>query len=160
MKDIRVLYNWWERWITTTRSDMKIGDDSKKTFQTVMGTWRVHSSQTSKMREKQDDKETWGLEGGYSSDRGCSRHSLDYHSGKLRKNSSAESEGEEEEEGEDSDGENERSPPLFVGAKVGSSKTNSDDMLASPTKNARIRKSTISAVDSRAIVTRGKRGNK
>jgi hypothetical protein len=36
------------------------------------------------MGEKQDDEETWGLEGGYySSDRGISRHSLDYHSGKL-----------------------------------------------------------------------------
>ncbi len=61
------------------------------------------------MGEKQDDGETWGLEGGYSSDRECSRHSLDYHSGKLRENLSAEIEGEEEEEGEDLDGENERS---------------------------------------------------
>ncbi len=112
------------------------------------------------MREKQDDEETWGFEGGYSSDRGHSRHSLDYHSGKLGENLSAESEGEQEEEGEDSDGENERSPPLFVGAKAESSKTNSDDVLASPTKNTRKRKSTIPAVDSPAMATRGKRGNK
>ncbi len=48
-----------------------------------MGTWHEDSSQTSKMGEKQDDEETWGLEGGYSSDRVRSRHSLDYHSGKL-----------------------------------------------------------------------------
>ncbi len=47
--------------------------------------------------------------------------SLDYHSGKLEENLSDESEGEQEEEGEDSDGENERSPPLFAGAKAGSS---------------------------------------
>ncbi len=60
------------------------------------------------MGEKQDDEETWGLKGGYSSDRGRSRHSLDYQSGKLGENLSAESEGEEEDEGEDSDGENER----------------------------------------------------
>ena len=73
---------------------------------------------------------------------------------------SAESEGDDEEEGEDSDGENERSPPLFAGAKVGSSKMNSDDVLASPTKNTRKRKSTIPAVDSPAMATRGKRGNK
>jgi hypothetical protein len=73
---------------------------------------------------------------------------------------SDESEGEQEEEGEDSDGENERSPPLFVGAKVGSSKTNSDDVLASPTKNTRKRKSAIPAVDSPAMATRGKRGNR
>ncbi len=57
----------------------KIGDGSKKTFKTVMGTWREDSSQTLKMGEKQDDEQTWGLEGGYSFDRGRSRHSLDYH---------------------------------------------------------------------------------
>ncbi len=55
------------------------------------------------MGEKQDDEETWGLQGGYSSDRGCGRHRLDYHSGKLVENLSAESEGEDEKEGEDSD---------------------------------------------------------
>jgi hypothetical protein len=71
------------------------------------------------MGEKQDDEETWGLEGGYSSDRELRRHSLDFHSGELGEYSSDESEGEQEEEGEDSDGENERSPPLFAGAKSG-----------------------------------------
>ncbi len=74
--------------------------------------------------------------------------------------SSAESEGEDEEEGEDSDEENERSPPLFVGTKAGSSTMNSDDALESPTKNTRKRKCTIPAVDSPATATRGKRGNK
>ncbi len=128
-----MVYNGWERWITTLGSDIKIGDGSKKTFQTVMGTWPEDSSQTLKMGEQQDDEETWGLEGGYSSDRGHSRHSLDYLNGKLGENLSAESEGEQEEEGEDYDGENERSPPLFVGAKAGSIKMNSDDVLASPT---------------------------
>ncbi len=155
-----MLYNGWERWITTTGSDIKVGDGLKKTFHTVMGTWCEDSSQNSKMGEKQDDEETWELEGGYSSDRGHSRHSLDYHSGKLGENLSAESEGEQEEEGEDSDGENERSPPLFAEATAGSSKTNSDDVLASPTKNTRKRKSTIPVVDSPAMATRGKRGNK
>jgi hypothetical protein len=125
-----------------------------------MGSWHEDSSQNSKMGEKQDDEETWGLEGGYSSDRGLSRHSLDYHRGNLRENLSDESEGEQEEEGEDSDGENERSPPLFAGAKAESSKMNSDDVLASPTKNTRKRKSTSPAVDSPAMATRGKRGNK
>ncbi len=159
-KDMRVLYNGWETWITATGADMKIGDGSKKTFQTVMGSWREDISQTLKMGEKQDEEETWGLEVGYSSDRGFSRYSLDFHSGKLEENSSDESEGEQEEEGEDSDGENERSPPLFTGAKAGSSKRNSDDVLANPTKNTRKRKSTIPAVDSPAMATRGKRGNK
>ncbi len=78
----------------------------------------------------------------------------------LGKNASDESEGEQEEEGEDSDEENERSPSLFAEAKAGSSKTNSDDVLASPTKNTRKMKSTIPAVDNPAMATRGKRGNK
>jgi hypothetical protein len=101
-----------------------------------------------------------GLEGGYSSDRGLSRHSLDFHSSKLRENLSNESEGEQEEEEEASDGENERSPPLFAGAKAGICKTNSDDVLASSTTNTRKRKSTIPPVDKPAMATRGKRGNK
>ncbi len=155
-----MLYNGWEKWITTTGSNIKIGDGSKKKFKTVMGTWHEDISQTLKMGEKQDDEETWGLEGVYSSDRGCSRHSLDYHSGKLGENLSAESDGEVEKEGEDSDRENGRSPPLFAGAKVGSSKMNSYDVLESPTKNARKKKSTIPAVDSPAMATIVKRGNK
>ena len=125
-----------------------------------MGSWREDVSQPLKMGEKQDDEETQVLEGGYSSDKGHSRHSLDQHTGKLGENSSAESEGEDEEEGEDSDGENERSPPLFAGAKAGSSKMNSDDVVESPTKNTRKRKSTIPTVDSPAMATRGKRGHK
>jgi hypothetical protein len=84
-----------------------------------MGSWRKDMSQTSKLGEKQDDEETWGLEGAYSLDRGVSRHSIDFHKGKLGEKSSDESEGEQEEEGEDSGGENERSPPLFAGAKAG-----------------------------------------
>ncbi len=35
-KDMRVLYNGWERRTTITGADIKIGDGSKKTFQTIM----------------------------------------------------------------------------------------------------------------------------
>ncbi len=49
--------------------------------------------------------------------------------------------------------------PLLAGAQAGSSKMNSDDVLASPTKNTRKRKNSIPAVDSPAMATRGKRGN-
>ena len=63
-KNMRVLYNGWERWITTTGSDIKIVDGSKKTFKTVMGTWREDNSQTLKMGEEQDDEDTWELEAG------------------------------------------------------------------------------------------------
>ena len=155
-----MLYKGWERWNTTTGADIKIGDGSKKTFQTVMGSWREDISQTLKMGEKQDDEETWGLEGGHSLDRGISRHSIDFHKGKLEENSSDESKGGQEEEGEYSDGENKRSPPLFAGPTAGICKKYSDDVLASPTNNTRKRKSTIPAVDSPAMATRGKRGNK
>ncbi len=75
-----------------------------------MGSWHEDISQTLKMWEKQDDEETWGLEGEYSLDRGISRHSIDFQKGKLGENSLDESEGEQEEEGEFSDGENKRSP--------------------------------------------------
>jgi hypothetical protein len=47
-EDTRVLYNGWERWITTMGLDIKIRGDSKKTFKTVMGTWREDSSQLSR----------------------------------------------------------------------------------------------------------------
>jgi hypothetical protein len=93
-------------------------------------------------------------------DRGISRHSIDFHKGKLRENSSDESEIEQEEEGEYSDGENKKSPPLFAGPTAGICKKYSDDVLASPTNNTRTRKSTIPAVDSPAMATTGKRGNK
>jgi hypothetical protein len=159
-KDMRVLYNGWEICITTMGSDIKIGDGSKKTFKTVTGTWHEDSSRISKMGEEQDDEESWGFEGGYSSDRGCSNHSLDRQSGKLKENLSAESEGEDEGEGDDSDGENERSPPLFAVAKAGGSNVNSDDAVESPTKNTRERKSNIPAVDTPAMAKRGKGGQK
>ncbi len=83
-KEMRVLYNGWERWITTMGSDMKIGDGLKKTFKTVVGMWGEDSTRNSKMGEEQNDEESWGFEGGYSSDRGRRRHSLDWKSGKLR----------------------------------------------------------------------------
>ncbi len=125
-----------------------------------MGMWREDSLCNLKIGEEQDDEESWEFEGGYLSDRGCSRHSLDWQSGKLRENLSAESEGEDEGEGDDSDRENERSQPLFAVAKAGGSNMNSDDVVESPTTNTRKRMSNISAVDSPAMATRGKRGHK
>jgi hypothetical protein len=125
-----------------------------------MGMWCEDSSRNSKMGEEQNDEESWGFEAGYSSDRGGSRHSLDWKSGKLRENLSAESEGEDEGEGDDSDRENERSQPLFAVAKAGGSDMNSADVVESPTKNTRKGKSNIPAVDSPEMATRGKGGCK
>jgi hypothetical protein len=66
---------------------------------------------------------------------------------------SAECEGVNEGEGDDSDGENERSPPLFAVAKAGGSNMNSDDVVESPIKSTRKRKSNIPALDSPAMAT-------
>jgi hypothetical protein len=48
---------------------------------------------------------------------------------------------------------------LFAVAKVGGSNMNSDDVVESPTKNKRKRKSTIPAKDSPTMATRGKGGH-
>jgi hypothetical protein len=125
-----------------------------------MGMWHKDSSRNLEMGEEQDAEESWGFEGGYSSDKGRSRHSLDWQNGKLRGNTSGESEGEEEGDGDDSYWENERSPPLFVVAKAWGINMNSADVLESPAKNTRRRKSNIPAVDSPAMATWGNRGHK
>jgi hypothetical protein len=49
-----------------------------------MATWHEDTSHKLKRGEGQDDEESWGFEGGYSLDRGRSRHSLDWQNGKLR----------------------------------------------------------------------------
>jgi hypothetical protein len=41
-ESMTVVYNKWEKWITTKGEGMKIGDDTRKTFHTVMGTWYVN----------------------------------------------------------------------------------------------------------------------
>jgi hypothetical protein len=69
---MKVLYNGWKRWITTMGSDIIIGDGPKKTFTTVLAAWHEDTSRNSKKGQGQDDEESWGFEGGYSSDRGRS----------------------------------------------------------------------------------------
>jgi hypothetical protein len=152
-----------KRDMVASYDDKEYDDNYKKKvgwmmIKAVMGTWREDCSHNSKMGEEKDDEESWGFKGGYSSGRGHSRHGLDWQHGKLRENTSGESEGEDEGERDDSDGEYERSPPLFVVAKVGGSNMNSDDVVESLAKNTRKRKSNIPPLDSLAIATRGERG--
>jgi hypothetical protein len=94
-----------------------------------MAMWREDTLRNSKKGEGQDDEESWGFEGGYSSDRGHSRHHLDWQNGKLRENTSGGSEEEEEGDGNDFDGDYQRSPPLFGVAKVGGRDMNSADVV-------------------------------
>ncbi len=53
-------------------SDIIIGDGPKKTFTTVLAAWHEDTSRNLKKGQGQDDEESWGFEGGYSSDRGRS----------------------------------------------------------------------------------------
>jgi hypothetical protein len=76
--NMKILYNGWETWMTATGSDIKIGDGSKKTFKTVMAMWCEDAPHNSNKEESYVDGESWGFEGGYSSSRGHSGHSLDW----------------------------------------------------------------------------------
>jgi hypothetical protein len=164
---MKILFNGWETWITTTGSDIKIGDGSKKTFKTVMAMWCEDTLHNLKKGGSHDDEESWVFEGGYSSDMGCSRLCLDWQSGKLRKNTSGhgenrniEIEEEKEEDGDDSDGDYQKSPPLFVVAKAGDSVMKSAGVVESPEKNTRKWMSNLPTANSPTMATRGKRGQK
>ncbi len=155
--NMKVLYNGWETRIMAMRSDIKIGDGSKKTFKTVMAMWCEETLHNSKKVESHDE-ESWGFEGGYSSDRECSKHSLDWQNSELRENKLGESEEEQEGDGDDSDGDYQKSPQLFAVAKVRGSDMNSADVVEGPAKNTRKRMSKVSGLNRTAMATRGERG--
>ncbi len=75
--DIKTLCNKWEEWITSKGKEMTVGDGTKKTFHYVMATWYDEETPESKKKNHDsEDEEGFGVGGGYSSDRGCSRHSI------------------------------------------------------------------------------------
>ncbi len=78
-----ILYNGWETWINTMGSQYIIEDGLKKTFRLLMETWWEDDPCPSKKKESNDEVGL-GIKGGYSSDRGHSRHSLSWQSGRLR----------------------------------------------------------------------------
>ena len=71
---MKILYNGWERWITTMGKNIKVGDGMTRTFHAVMATWYNETPKNQKSGKSEDD-ENFG-EGGYSSERACSKHSL------------------------------------------------------------------------------------
>ncbi len=81
--DMKIIYNRWEKWITTTGKRITVGDGKMKTFHAVMATWYEETPQ-SKKRNESEDEEGFGLEGWYSLERGRSRHSLAWRKGILR----------------------------------------------------------------------------
>jgi len=99
---MKMVYNKWERWITTKGKEIKIGD-GKKTFHSVMGTWNNETVQSLKKANDTDDGEGEDVEGGYNSDTGRSRESLGWRMGLLRE----EKEGEDEESVYDNEGDEE-----------------------------------------------------
>ena len=62
---MKVIYNKWERWITTKGKEIKIGEGNK-TFHSVMGTWYDTSAASLKTTNDTDDEEGGGVGGGVS----------------------------------------------------------------------------------------------
>jgi len=82
---MKVLYNGWEEWIVSKGKEIAVGNGSKKTFHYIMGSWYDKETPESKEKiDKSEDDDTFGNDGGYSSDRGRSRHSGAWKAGQLR----------------------------------------------------------------------------
>jgi hypothetical protein len=62
---MKVIYNKWERWITTKGKEIKIGEGNK-TFHLVMGTWYDTSAASLKTSNDTNDEEGGGVGGGLS----------------------------------------------------------------------------------------------
>ncbi len=119
----KILYNKWEEWITSKGKEMTVGDGTKKTFHYVMATWfDEETPESKKTNHDSEDEESFGVGGGYSSDRGRSRHSIAWQSCKLRdvnmKGGEMTEDSESEEDGNNNDC---KRPPLFSIAVAGSS---------------------------------------
>jgi hypothetical protein len=141
--NMKITYNGWEKWITTTGKRITVGDGTTKTFHAVMATWYEETPQ-SKKRNESEDEEGFGLEGGYSLERGCSRHSLAWRKGTLRdKTMGGEEQGdsysEQYKERNGEDGEDYEGPPLFEVPSLGSSGAKHESVVDSPARNTRKR---------------------
>ncbi len=80
---MKVIYNKWERWITTKGKEIIIREGNK-TFRLVMGTWYDTSAASLKTTNDTYDEEGGGSEGGYHSDTGRSQESMGWKMGLLR----------------------------------------------------------------------------
>ena len=121
--DMKILYNRWDEWIASKGKEIKVGDGMRKTFHCVMASW--YDEETPELKETNDeseDEDGFGIGGGYSFDRGRSRHSIAWQSGKLRdvnmKGGEMTEDSESEEDGNNNDC---KRPPLFSIAVAGSS---------------------------------------
>ncbi len=113
--------------------EIKVGDRTRKTFHYIMGTWYDEETPESKeIIDESENEDGIGIRGGYSSDRGRSKHSGAWQTGKLRdkrmlggeKGDSSDSSDEEDESSADIHSPNRRkSPPLFSAPAAGSSES-------------------------------------
>ena len=148
-EDMKVLYNGWEEWIVSKGKEITVGDGSRKTFHYVMGSW--YDEETPEAKEKIDESEdddTFGNDGGYSSDRARSRHSDAWRTGQLRdktmkggkrgenQNGSDESSGSEEEERTYPKTPDKSDPPLFSVPAAASSRRPAAASSDSPARPA------------------------
>jgi len=106
-----------------------------------MATWYEETPQ-SKKRNESEDKEGFGLEGGYSLERGRSRHSLAWRKGTLRDKTmggeeQGDSDSEQYKECNGEDGEDYEGPPLFEVPSLGSSGMKHESVVDSPMRNTR-----------------------
>ena len=82
---MKILYNRWDEWITSKGKEIKVVDGMRKTFHYVMATWYDEETpESKKTNDESEDKDGFGIGGGYSSDRGRSRHSIAWQRGQLR----------------------------------------------------------------------------
>ena len=53
---MKIMYNGWERWITTMGKKIKVGDGTTRTLYAVMATWYDETPKTKKSNQSEDDK--------------------------------------------------------------------------------------------------------
>ena len=118
-EDMKILYNRWEEWIASKGKEIKVGDGTRKTYHYIMGTWyEKETPEFNDTNDESEDEDGYGIGGGYSSDRGRSRHSVAWRRGQLwdkkmpggEKGESSDSSEDEDKRSGDS---NRKSPPLF-----------------------------------------------
>ncbi len=141
-EQMKVIYNKWEVWIDMKGKEIKIGDGSRKTFMSVMGTWYV----TTAVAEHKSNVEEEG-DSGYGSDRGRGRVSLGWAKGALREMKVIEEFGKGTESDDSSNDESNESNKKRKGGKTLVFKQAEKD---SPAKNTRNRMAATAATESPA----------
>lgn len=115
-EDMKILYNGWDEWITSKGKDINVGDGTRRTYHYVMGSWYDEEETTEliETNDESEDEDGFGIGGGYSSDRGISRHSSAWRKGQLReKKMPGGKKRDSSDSSDDEDKINRKSPPLF-----------------------------------------------